>query len=107
MITRVTRGTVRRNSEGRVFNILREATEAMPRPPGLLGVSISRQVKGDVVELLSVSIWQDFDAMTAIIGPNWREPSWLPGLGEAIESSSLEILETVVSSYEDLVRTTG
>jgi hypothetical protein len=64
-------------------------------------------VRGDIVEMLSVSIWQDFDAMTAIIGPNWREPSWLPGLGEAIESSSLEILETVVSSYEELARPQG
>jgi hypothetical protein len=106
MITRVTRGTVRRNSEARVFEILRQATREMPQPPGLLGVSISRQVKGDAVESLSVSIWHDLDAMTAIIGPNWREPSWLPGLGEAIESSSLEILETVASSYEELVRAT-
>lgn len=56
---------------------------------------------------LTFVLWQDFDAMTAIIGPNWREPSWLPGLGEAIESSSLEILETVVSSYEKLAQTPG
>ena len=34
---------------------------------------------------LTFVLWQDFDAMTAIIGPNWREPSWLPGLGEAID----------------------
>jgi hypothetical protein len=40
--------------------------------------------------------------MTAVIGPSWREPTWLPGLSEAIADSSLEILETVVSSYDEL-----
>ena len=102
MITRITRGTLRPNSEGRVFEILREATRANPRPPGLLGVSISRHVNGSVTELVSVSIWQDVDTMAAVIGPAWREPAWLPGLDEAIASSSLEILETVVSSYDEL-----
>jgi hypothetical protein len=102
VITRVTRGTVSRNSEARVFEILREATRANPKAPGLVSVSISRQVKGDVVELLAVTIWEDLDSMAATIGPNWREPTWLPGLAEAIETGSLEILETVLSSYDEL-----
>jgi hypothetical protein len=102
MITRLTRGKLRPNSEGRVFEILRDATQSNPRPPGLLGVSISRHVKDGVTELVSVSIWRDFDAMVAIIGPGWRDPTWLPGLAEAVAESSLEILETVVSSYDEL-----
>jgi hypothetical protein len=40
--------------------------------------------------------------MAAVVGPSWRDPSWLPALADAVERSSLEILETVVSSYEDL-----
>lgn len=102
MITRITRGTVRPNSEARAFEILREATRANPRPAGLLGVSISRHVVGGTTELVSVSIWRDLDTMIGAIGPQWREPTWLPGLGDAIDKSSLEILETVVSSYEEL-----
>jgi hypothetical protein len=106
MITRVTRGTLRPNSEGRVFEILRQATLANPRPPGLVGMSISRHVTETKVDLLAISIWEDFDAMTAVMGPKWREPTWLPGLAESIETSSLEILETVVSSYDELARQT-
>jgi hypothetical protein len=102
MITRITRGTLHPNSEGRVFEILREATRAAPRPPGLLGVSISRHVRDGMTELVSVSIWRDVDSMAAVMGPGWREPTWLPGLDEAIAQSSLEILETVVSSYDEL-----
>jgi hypothetical protein len=102
LITRITRGTVRPHSEQRAFDILREATRANPRPPGLLGVSISRHVVGGVTELVAVSIWRDLDAMVAVIGPGWREPTWLPGIADAIDKSSLEILETVVSSYEEL-----
>jgi hypothetical protein len=102
MITRITRGTLRPNTEGRVFEVLRDATRANPRPPGLLGVSISRHVNGTVTELVAVSIWSDVDAMTAVLGEKWREPTWLPGLTESIVDSRLEILETVVSSYEEL-----
>jgi hypothetical protein len=102
MITRITRGTLRPNTEGRVFELLRDATRANPRPPGLLGVSISRHVHGKVTELVAVSIWSDVDAMAAVIGEKWREPTWLPGLSESIVDSRLEILETVVSSYEEL-----
>lgn len=68
----------------------------------MLGVSISRHVWDGMTELVSVSIWRDVDSMTAVIGPSWREPTWLPGLSEAIADSSLEILETVVSSYDEL-----
>ena len=102
MITRITRGRVLRNSESRVFELLRVATEASPRPPGLLGLSISRQVKDGVTELVAVTVWQDIEAMSAVMGPQWSEPTWLPPLREAIAESTLEILETVVSSYDDL-----
>ena len=103
MITRITRGKLRANTEPRVFELLREATKANPRPPGMLGLSISRQVKdGGVIELVAVTIWRDVEAMSAVMGPQWSEPTWLPSLREAIADSSLEILETIVSSYEDL-----
>lgn len=102
MITRITRGTLHPNTEPRAFELLRAATKANPRPPGLLGLSISRQVRDGQIELVSVTIWQDVDAMSAIMGPQWSKPTWLPGLAGAIDESSLEILETVVSSYEDL-----
>ena len=102
MITRITRGVLRPNSEARVFELLRAATEAADRPPGMLGMSISRQVRDGCIELVAVTIWQDIESMAAIMGPSWRDPSWLPELADAVERSSLEILETVVSSYEDL-----
>ena len=93
---------LRPNSEARVFELLRAATEAADRPPGMLGMSISRQVRDGCIELVAVTIWQDIESMAAIMGPSWRDPSWLPELADAVERSNLEILETVVSSYEDL-----
>lgn len=71
--------------------------------PRLLGMSISRKVVAGCVELVSVSIWQDVDTMVSIVGPRWREPGWLPGLDGAVTESTLELLETVVTSYDDLV----
>ena len=68
-------GTLRPNTEGRVFEVLRDATRANPRPPGLLGVSISRHVTGKATELVAVSIWADVDAMVAVMGEKWREPT--------------------------------
>ncbi|HET7496166.1 MAG TPA: hypothetical protein VFJ80_11995 [Candidatus Limnocylindrales bacterium] len=102
MITRIVRGVLRPNSEGRVFELLRAASTANPRPPGMLGMSISRQVRDGCIELVAVTVWEDIESMAAIMGPSWRDPSWLPELADAVERSSLEILETVVSSYEDL-----
>jgi hypothetical protein len=105
MITRITRGKLHPNAEARVFEILREATRGGVQPPGLLGMSISRQVVDGHVELVSVSIWQDVETMATIMGPNWREPAWLPGLAGVVADSRLELLETVVTSYRDLAET--
>jgi hypothetical protein len=102
LITRITRGVLHPNSEGRVFEILRDATRATPRPRGMLGMSISRQVRGKTTELVAVTIWEDIEAMAAVMGPSWNEPSWMPGLRESVSDSTIEILETVVSSYEEL-----
>ena len=102
MITRITRGKLHVNAEARVFEILREAITANPRPPGMLGLSISRQVTAGITELVAVTVWQDLEAMSANMGPQWMEPTWLGPLQEAIADSSVEILETVVSSYEEL-----
>jgi hypothetical protein len=82
--------------------LLREAAGSTTRPSGLLGMSISRQVVAGCAELVSVSIWQDMDTMVSVMGPRWREPAGLPGLEEAGTESKIELLEAVVTSYEDL-----
>jgi hypothetical protein len=82
--------------------LLREAADSATRPSGLLGMSISHQVVAGCAELVSVSIWQDMDTMVSVIGPRWREPAWLPGLEEAGTESKIELLEAVVTSFEDL-----
>jgi hypothetical protein len=103
VITRITRGWVRPNSEARVFDILRTAVAATgSRPNGMLGMSLSRNVGDQGIELVSVTVWSDVDSMAAVIGPHWREPAWLPGLTELVFDSRVEMLETVVSSFEDL-----
>ena len=102
MITRITRGSLRPNSEARVFEILRDAAGSTnSRPKGLLGMSISRNVGEKGVELVAVTVWSDLESMAAVMGPNWREAAWLPGLADHIVDSRTELLETVVSTFED------
>ena len=102
MILRQTRGTLRPNSEARIFDILRAATATSSRPPGLEALFISRAVRHGAVEVVSTSVWLDMDAMITGLGPTWREPNWLPGLAPYISDSTVELLETVLSSYLDL-----
>ena len=104
MITRITRGTLQRDSEARVFNALREAFEGTPSPPrGLLSFSLHRHVKGaSAVELVSITIWEDMDCMAAALGPGWRTPAFLPSLADSISDTSLEILEGIILGYENL-----
>ena len=103
MITRITRGTLVDNAEGRVFEQLRSATQAAPSVSGLVSMSLSRTVQGRHTVLVAVTVWTDVAAMAAVLGPTWQEPrwSWLPGLGESIVEGSVEILETVALSTED------
>ena len=104
MITRITKATIRDNAEARVFEVLRQATQAHPRPPGLVDIVISRQVKANATEVVAITVWEDLESMISVVGPNWREPSWLPALGDAVIDDSLEILETVVTSYDGLLQ---
>lgn len=103
MITRITRGTLHRNSEARVFEVLRTAFEGAPRPPGLRSFTLNRRVTSrSTVELVAITVWDDVESMEATIGPRWREPSWLPGLEGSIDEQSVDILEAVVFGYEHL-----
>ena len=67
-------------------------------------MTISRRAAEQYVELISVTVWDDVDAMAAALGPRWREPSWLSGLIDAVISSDLEIYETVMLGYENRVK---
>jgi heme-degrading monooxygenase HmoA len=104
MITRITRGRLRPNAEARVFEMLRSAVQSGSAPRGMLSLSISRRAAEDYVELVSVTIWEDVDAMAAALGPAWREPTWMEGLEDAVLSSDLEIYETAVFGYDALAK---
>jgi hypothetical protein len=106
MITRITRGTLQRDSEARVFGVLRQAFEDAPSPPpGLLSFGLHRRLKGpSAVELVAITVWEDLEAMATAMGPGWREPAFLPGLADSISDTSLEILEGIILGYENLPR---
>lgn len=40
--------------------------------------------------------------MIAVLGGRADQPSWLPGLADCVVDSEVELLETVVSSFEEL-----
>ena len=101
MITRITRGVLEVDHEVEVFESLREAAASRPKLPGLIGFSLSRMFEDRSIILVSVSLWTDLDTMAAALGPGWREPSW-PGLSEHMTGSTVEILETIATSFEEV-----
>lgn len=42
------------------------------------------------------------NALIAVFGPTWSQPSFFPQLKEAIIDSSVEHFETIAERYEDL-----
>jgi heme-degrading monooxygenase HmoA len=104
MITRITRGRIRPHAKARVFEMLRSAVQTGTAPRGMLSLSISRRATEDYVELVSVTVWEDVEAMAAAFGPSWREPTWMVGLEDAVLSSDLEIFETAVFGYDALAK---
>jgi len=101
VITRITRGVLDRDHEAEVFEFLRVAAASRPQLPGLIGFSLSRTMQDRSVVLVSVSHWTDVDTMAATLGPGWHQPSW-PGLNEYLTDASVEILETVATSLEEI-----
>jgi hypothetical protein len=69
---------------------------------GLHSMSLSRTVEGRDTILVAVSVWDDMDAMSAVLGPTWQEPSWMPGVGEHVLEATVQILEMVATSAKDL-----
>jgi len=100
LITRITRGRLAPNTEARVFSILRTAAAAQPIPPGMASMSLSRTMEDRDTVLVAVSVWSDMAAMTAALSADWQEPSWPTGIGECIESATVEILETVATAID-------
>jgi hypothetical protein len=106
MITRITRGVLDVDREAEVFESLREGAASRPQLPGLIGFSLSRMLQDRAVVLVSVSYWTDIDTMAAALGPGWQLPSW-PGLNEHLSGSTVEILETVATSFEEVGQLTA
>ena len=84
-----------------MFESLRTAAASRPELAGLVGFSLSRVLQDRAVILVSVSHWKDIDSMATALGPGWEQPSW-PGLSEHLTASTVEILETVATSFEEV-----
>lgn len=103
MITRITRGVLDVDREAEVFASLRKSAASRPQLPGLISFSLSRMLRDRAVILVSVSHWTDIDTMATALGPGWQEPSW-PGLNEYLTGATVEILETVATSFDEVER---
>lgn len=102
MITRITRGTLRPNTEARVFEILRTAATSTPSVPGMVSMSISRRIDPAGIRLVAITQWETMASMVAQLGDNSNQPAWPPGLADCVAESEVELLETVVSSFQEL-----
>ena len=48
---------------------------------------IGRRTGADADELVAITVWRDLDALIAIFGSSWSEPSFFPELRDAIIDS--------------------
>ena len=99
MIVRISRGRIRRGNEAEAFELLRDSVGGSAHPDGLEAFMIARRMVEGQLELVAMTSWRDLDAMVAVLGPDLHNPSWLPRLGELVETSSVEYLETIAESY--------
>ncbi len=96
MITRITRGRIRANSEAHAFAAMRKRIGDEPGPtPGLVRYSISRRAVDGCIELVAITIWADTASMAAALGPDWSTAAWTPEVMEQMTDSTMELLETV------------
>jgi len=99
LIVRISRGLIHRGDEAEAFALLRDSLASEMRTEGLEAFVIARKMVGGQLELVAMTTWRDLDSMVAVMGPQWHTPSWLPRLGELVESSSVEHLETIAESF--------
>ena len=105
MIVRITRATIRPNHEPEAFSILRDATSGASRPAGLEAVFIARRGHGSsgLNELVAVTVWRDAEALSAVIGPGWEQPSFLATLDPLLVNATVDHYETIAESFEDIL----
>jgi hypothetical protein len=103
LIVRISRGLISSGGEAEAFALLRESLSGSGGTDGLEAFLIARRMVGGQLELVAMTGWRDLTAMMAVMGPDLQKPSWLPRLGELVESSSVEYLESVAESYSALV----
>ena len=102
MIVRVSRARLRRDREDGAFEFLRKAASAGGRPPGMEAMFIGRRTGSDADEIVAITVWRDLEALIAVFGPRWSEPSFFTELEAAIIDSTVEHFETIAERFEDL-----
>ena len=102
MIVRLSRARLRRDREDGAFEFLRKASSAGPKPDGMEAMFIGRRTGADADEIVAITVWRDLEALIAIFGPSWSEPSFFRELDDAIIDSTVEHFETFAERYEDL-----
>ena len=102
LIVRISRGLISPGDEAEAFALLRESLSGSGRTDGLEAFIIARRMVEGQLELVAMTGWRDLSSMIAVMGPDLQKPSWLPRLGDLVESSSVEYLESVAESYTAL-----
>ena len=102
MIVRISRGLISPGGESEAFALLRDSLGDAGRPDGLEAFVIARRMVEGQLELVAMTGWRDVPSMVAMMGPDLQTPAWLPRLAELVEVSSIEYLELVAESYNDL-----
>jgi heme-degrading monooxygenase HmoA len=102
MIVRISRARIKPNNEAAAFQILREASGATGRPPGLEALFISRRMANGGNELVAISVWSDLEAMASVMTDDWQRPRFLSSLDPLLEDPSVEHYETIVADYDAL-----
>lgn len=107
MIVRVTQARIKPNSESAVFEILRDVSRGMARPPGMEALHIGRRMGDRGNELISVTVWTDIDTLRAAMGTSMEVAAFLPQLEPHLVEATVEHFETIVDRFEQLDTVNG
>lgn len=73
MVTRVWRGWARADLAGAYADHYRiEVLESLQEVPGFLGARLLRRVTGDEVEFVSLTFFEDLEAVRSFAGPDYE-----------------------------------
>jgi heme-degrading monooxygenase HmoA len=96
-VTRIARLRLRPDAENAFFAIARRIVERdVEGTPGLVSLTVARELSGGHTDVLIISVWASVRAMQDAARGEWKRPMFPEELGPLVLSSSLDHFEVAL-----------